>query len=54
MVFGIQLWLLTCVTLCYPVLPCGVTLCDPVVLPCVTLCYPVVLTFGVTLWCYPM
>ena len=39
--------MLLCVTLCYPVLPCGVTLCDPVVLPCVT-----VLPCGVTLWCY--
>ena len=51
MVFGIQLWLLTCGTLCSPVLLCA-TLCYPVVLPCVTLwCCPV-LPCGVTLWCY--
>ena len=43
MVFGIQLWLLTCVSLCSPVLLC-VTLCYPVVLHCgVTLSYSVVL-----------
>ena len=39
-----------CVTLCYPVLPCGVTLCYPVVLPFgVKLMLPYV-----TLWCYPV